>query len=204
MFSNWDANLLGGDKVLLPNGQNIEDYVAPYDIPKKFVYYLAGYDYENRPVWVAELGKWPVKEVLEEKHVVEFDWHLKQMLHRFFKSVRDRSTEENGVDEIVCIIDFADQKLDQIAHIPAARYALHFVPFAKDTLNKYVGQVFVLNTNFAAQTFLNLLQPLFGGVFGKIAVYGNNKAQWIPKLLRTIPSKSLPEWYGGTKEYAPV
>ncbi|CAG7837774.1 unnamed protein product, partial [Allacma fusca] len=51
LISEVGTDLLGSteEKVLLPNGQNIEDYVAPFNISNKIVYYHAGFDLEGRP-----------------------------------------------------------------------------------------------------------------------------------------------------------
>ncbi|CAG7717655.1 unnamed protein product, partial [Allacma fusca] len=35
------------------------------EMEKLFPYYLAGYDYEDRPIWVAEIGKYNIRSVVE-------------------------------------------------------------------------------------------------------------------------------------------
>ncbi|CAG7631910.1 unnamed protein product [Allacma fusca] len=204
VYSQVNLTLLGNDSVFLPNGQNLADWAPPEDFQTRFVYYLAGYDEDNRPIWIAELGRWNIKKVIEDGYIKEFDLFVKQLAHLAIKSIYERSSDDFPVDEAICVLDFADLKMEQLRHQPTVRYVLGLANEFQSVANKYLGEAIVINTNFAAETLMNLVKPILGGLFERITVYGNNKSQWIPKLLRKLPRKYVPEWYGGSKDFKPL
>ena len=64
--------------------------------------------------------------------------------------------------------------------------------------------VIIISVNYFAQTVVNALRPVMGQLLEKVETYGSNKESWMPRLGRIMPSKSLPEWYGGDKDFKPV
>ncbi|CAG7703142.1 unnamed protein product, partial [Allacma fusca] len=42
-----------------------EAFKPPEFLAHRFPYYLAGYDYEDRPVWVGELGKYKMDDLID-------------------------------------------------------------------------------------------------------------------------------------------
>ncbi|CAG7829102.1 unnamed protein product, partial [Allacma fusca] len=99
-------------------GIALENYKAPDGIPKRYVYYLAGYDHEDRPIWIIEGGKWNVMEGVLKGQNKEIEIYFMQMVQRFRDSLSDRSTADNPVTQLVFLLDFADFDFAQIRHIP--------------------------------------------------------------------------------------
>ena len=58
--------------------------------------------------------------------------------------------------------------------------------------------------NFLFQTVFRLMQPLLGPDVSKVEVFGNNRENWLPALLKAFPKNEMPEYYGGEKGNKPV
>ena len=58
--------------------------------------------------------------------------------------------------------------------------------------------------NYVTETLINIVKPVLGSLFARAEIYGNNRAQWLPRVLRHFPRESLPEWYGGYKNFTPI
>ncbi|CAG7734163.1 unnamed protein product, partial [Allacma fusca] len=43
---------------------NTTSWDPPAELKKSFPYYHAGYDYDKRPVWIAEIGKFDFREIV--------------------------------------------------------------------------------------------------------------------------------------------
>ncbi|CAG7631921.1 unnamed protein product [Allacma fusca] len=203
-FGKMDWTLLGEENVTLPNGENIEEYEAPYGIPQRFPYYLAGVDEEKRPLWISEWGKWNLKEAVEENQLREFGFYFLQLSHRVIKSIYGRSTSDLPITRVSCILDFGDLNVEQVVHVPTVTYVLTAARLYREIIEKRLGEATVINANYPAVTLINLLRPVLGGLLNRVTVHGTNKSRWLPKLLRKIPPSSIPEWYGGTKEFKPI
>ena len=73
-----------------------------------------------------------------------------------------------------------------------------------ETLCKCLTIFFMIFTaNFVAERFVNLIRPVLGGIMQRVEVFGTQKSQWMPKILRNLPKDQLPDWYGGEEGYKP-
>ncbi|CAG7821071.1 unnamed protein product, partial [Allacma fusca] len=104
----------------------------------------------------------------------------------------------------VLIMDWDQFSLKQLIHGPTTKFILkHFALF--QTLQDKMVYGFFVNVNAVASQMLNLARPIIGSIMERVEIYGTQKDQWIPKLLRKIPRDQLPAWYGGNKEdFKPV
>ncbi|CAG7819812.1 unnamed protein product, partial [Allacma fusca] len=78
------------DNDLLPNGQGLGEYELPFNMSSKFVYYLAGYDFDDQPIWIIEAGNWNILEPLNNGRAKELDIYFKQFAFRALREIRKR------------------------------------------------------------------------------------------------------------------
>ncbi|CAG7718325.1 unnamed protein product [Allacma fusca] len=192
------------DNVLLSNGEDIESWVAPSDISNKFVYYLAGYDEERRPIWVAETGNWFIKDIVQQGHTKDFDLYLQQLAYRIIKSMADISTPEDPVEEVVALLDFNNLAFEQLRHRPTVSYVLDLARDFRPVINKYLGDSVIINANYATEVVLNLIRPVLGSIFERLTIFGNSKQRWSPFIVRKFMPENLPRWYGGNTNFKPL
>jgi len=170
------------------------------------VYYLAGHDYESRPVWIAEPGKWDWKRIVEggDEFVDAFTKYIRQLALRNLQSWRNASIEDETIENCMAVVDMSDLPLAQVLSVDALTFFLRLNYQFKNMIARNFGYVMAINTNAVAATVINAIRPILGEVFERIEVYGTNKDKWQPELFKRIPRSELPTWYGGDKEYKPL
>ncbi|CAG7698269.1 unnamed protein product [Allacma fusca] len=184
---------------------DLEKWEEPEELTKNLVYYLSGFDFENRPVWVVEFGKWDLRSILERGEIWDklFDKYVDKFLWRLWKSLPIKATPEKPVKECVVIFDMEGYDLQQM-NSPAA---LGFIIKKLRTVTAAIpitSGAYIINANFLAKNLLNLLRPVLGKEFSRVEIYGANSKSYRRVLLRNIPQNQLPESYGGSKGSKPV
>ncbi|CAG7724492.1 unnamed protein product [Allacma fusca] len=189
--------------------KTLDKWVPPKNISKLFPYYISGFDFDSRPFFVVEIGKWPFRDFIEKgKDLEVLDKYVQQMFYRFEYGgkIYSRPGEENQSDESAGILDWEGFSLVDYAHSPTLKFLLkHFASFQKIQDSHAYG--LWINVNAVARSFINLATPVLGNVLERIEIYGTQKSRWIPKVLRRIDKDEIPSWYGGTKdskEFQPV
>ncbi|CAG7817725.1 unnamed protein product, partial [Allacma fusca] len=100
--------------------RNDDSWIAPKELQEEFPYYLSGYDYEDQPVWIMEVGKFNLRKYIErgpegEKNVTTY---LFQAVHRVFKSMLDKDTPEREIRGAFIIGDCDGLEIIQTMHLP--------------------------------------------------------------------------------------
>ncbi|CAG7819742.1 unnamed protein product [Allacma fusca] len=168
---------------------------APLDIRTNYPYYLSGFDAENRPIWIAELGKWNLRKVVEAggETFKNFDKYVQQSRIRITKSRALKSTPGHIVTEAVFLLDLDELKLSQIASVPTVSYILNLARQYRKLLTEHTGVAVVVNANFVAESLVNIVRPVFGAILERTEIYGTNRARWLPHVLRHFPKDQIPE-----------
>ena len=171
---------------------------------KNIPYYLAGHDYDGRPVWVMEFGKYDIRGHVTggEEQAKRLDKYSDQLIWNILQSADNTTDPENPTD-VVIIMDMDGYSLQQLGSTQAVSFVLKFLKQALAVFN-YIDAVYVINANFVANNLIQLVKPIFGPEFNKVEVFGTNGDKWLPVLLKKIPSDQLPSWYGGSKDFRPV
>jgi len=175
---------------------DLETWEAPDDIKRRYPYYQAGFDNENRPVWVNEFGKWDIKRLVESGETAVFDKYTDQFLYRVQKSISIRSTPDDPVTSWVYIFDMEEYPLSQLNSLRTVSY---IVTLARkvELAARNMEYGFILNLNFLGEQLIRVLRPVLGTTLDRAEIAGTNKAKWMPLLLKSISKDQLPEWYGG-------
>ena len=59
--------------------------------------------------------------------------------------------------------------------------------------------------NFIAESLINMSRPFMGSILDKFELFGTRRDQWMPRLVKKLPSDQLPVSYGGSnKDFKPV
>ncbi|CAG7734744.1 unnamed protein product, partial [Allacma fusca] len=151
--------------------------------------------------WVLEFGKWDLQSEL--KKGPEARDAVDKYVDQAVLTVYNSTYSNDGVTPVTGIVDMEGYSLAQLSSVNTVEFEvlklrLIFICLAN------LHSAYIINTNFVAQSFLNLVKPLLGRHFEKIEIYGTNKAIWMARILRTIPRNQIPSWYGGSEDFKPV
>ncbi|CAG7826571.1 unnamed protein product [Allacma fusca] len=190
-------------KHILESG--IPEWEPPKELSEALPCYLSGFDFENRPIWVVEFGKWDLRSFLEkgEKWEKLVDRYVDKWLWRLYDSTYIKATKELPVKDGALIVDFEGFNYRQYSS-PAAlgfflkkmRTVAHALPLTHDA--------FLINVNFVARNVVELLKPIIGRDFYRLQIFGTNPRTYRPAILKVFPKDQIPEWYGGDKDFKPV
>ncbi|CAG7723444.1 unnamed protein product, partial [Allacma fusca] len=127
---------------------------APYELQRDYAYYLSGFDDENCPIWVAEMGKWDTRKSVESGPLREkqFQKYVLQFLKRCQESVQLRSTPENPVKEFSIIVDMAGYNARQTATLPALSMALWMARQFEQAFKDSMKLGYIVNGNYVFTT----------------------------------------------------
>ncbi|CAG7718065.1 unnamed protein product [Allacma fusca] len=183
---------------------------APLELEQKFPFYQAGYDTENRPVWVFEIGKYDYKgqvakgpEGIEEleKYLYRNTLIMLEVGHR--QAERNKGASIKGISQALAIFDYDKFKLIDFIR-PSTIAAFQEVLYTHShLLNAVWSKVLMINLPFPPDLIKTVTFPILGPLVKKLKVYGR-RCQWEPVLKRLIPNDSLPTWYGGSKDFKPI
>ncbi|CAG7835790.1 unnamed protein product [Allacma fusca] len=186
---------------------DLDNWKAPEELRRSFIYYWSGIDEDCRPIWIGQLGQWNVQKVIDEglESKKTLRKYIDQMVHNVMKTLKSNySGCENVNEEITGIIDLEGFNWHQMSSAQTIVFILstfkEFIP----VVFKHVESVFVVNTNYMAKALLNLIRPLLGSFMERVEIFGTHKQHWLPHLLKRFPRNELPEWYGGDKNFAPI
>ncbi|CAG7826569.1 unnamed protein product, partial [Allacma fusca] len=136
---------------------DLETWEPLPELSKAFPYYLSGFDSENRPIWVVEVGKWDIRTILErgEKWEKLFDKFMDKWLWRVINSTKTKATEDSPVTELDLIIDADGMDYRQLSSPKAVGYALKKLRTLAQALPMAHG-MYIVNANFVAKNAINL------------------------------------------------
>ncbi|CAG7733279.1 unnamed protein product [Allacma fusca] len=181
------------------------EWKSPEELEKICPYYLSGFDEENRPIWVIEMGVWPTRDILAKGPEWEsiYGKYADQFLKRVFDSVMLRSTPANPVREFNVIIDVDNYNIKYLGSAKAVSHTTE--KFKLLTIaSKFSHASFIVNMNYFGEVVLNLMRPILGKALEKVEIYGTNSNAWIPKMLKILPQNQLSAKYGGNKDFKPI
>ncbi|CAG7719173.1 unnamed protein product [Allacma fusca] len=199
---------VAGEAKIGTQGKNIslDTWISPREISSKFPYYISGFDNENRPIFVIEMGKWDLRTTIEAggKDLEDLELHILQLFYRMEQAGKYfRNGEEQGAEDVAIITDWEDYSLLQLASSPTVQFFLkHMAGFQR--IQEQISYGFFVNANSVASTLINLARPIMGSVMERIEVHGTQKSRWIPRLLRKFRTSQIPPWYGGQEKFSPI
>ncbi|CAG7786330.1 unnamed protein product [Allacma fusca] len=165
---------------------------SPEELVRICPFYLSGFDEEERPIWVIEMGVWPTRDILEKGPEWEkaYSKYTNQILNRIFDSFKIRSTTENPVTEFNLIVDLDNFKIRYFQSIKAVSFTTEKFKLLTSAAT-FAHAAFVVNTNFFSEIVLNLMRPVLGKALERVEVFGSNSKTWIPKMLKMLPQNQL-------------
>ncbi|CAG7831926.1 unnamed protein product [Allacma fusca] len=136
---------------------DLDKWEPPVEFSQMFPYYLSGFDYENRPIWVVEVGKWDLRSVIERGPEWEklFDTYADKILWEFWNSTNIKTTLEFPVKDGVLIVDFDGLDRNQLQSPGAVAYFFKKLRVVVSALPLAHG-VYIVNANFIARNVINL------------------------------------------------
>ncbi|CAG7786697.1 unnamed protein product, partial [Allacma fusca] len=183
----------------------LQEWQPPEELLRECPYYLSGFDEENRPIWILEMGGWPTRDILARGREWEEAYYnyMDKMIQNMYNSVTLRATPENPVTGANIIIDVDKYTIKHFSSVKAVKFVTTKFQLL-GAAAKFGHVVWVVNANAFAQVVLNFLRPILGSALERVEVFGTNKNSWIPRLLKELPKDQLPEKYGGRKDFKPV
>ncbi|CAG7830555.1 unnamed protein product, partial [Allacma fusca] len=167
---------------------------APEELENDYPYYLSGYDEDNSPIWISEMGKWDTRKSVESgpQREKNFKKYILQFLKRCSESVHSKSTSAIPVTEFNLIIDMAGYSVRQTATPNAIGMVLWMARQFEQAFGDNLKLGYIVNANFVFTSVWNLMKPILGANIYKIDVFGSNKDRWIPAILKTFPKSQIP------------
>ncbi|CAG7699507.1 unnamed protein product [Allacma fusca] len=189
----------------------IESYQSPPEVAKLFPYYLTGYDEEDRPIGVIDLGKWDARSWAKKGKEAwdDLERHAEKMLYILKAGVHAKNfTDESNVtrtvtDELGLIVDFDGFSVAQATNPKVVTFLTKFLGKLQ-LIQHRLSYAYFINVNAVASALVRLLRPALGSAFERIEVYGTRTSDWIPVLRRNLPADALPEKYGGKAGHKPL
>ncbi|CAG7639373.1 unnamed protein product [Allacma fusca] len=187
---------------------DLERWRAPNEIEDNFPYYLSGFDFENRPIWIVEFGKWDIATLLntgagDDASEQALSKHIDQGVWRAYNSTGMRATKGKPVKEVICIVDMDGYDRRQINSAKAVAFIIKKMRTIHGAL-QFAHDTFVLNASVAAHSLLSVLRPILGRGVEKIHLFGTNPDKFKPVLLKHIPNDQIAEGFGGVAGFQPV
>jgi hypothetical protein len=190
---------------------SIANWHAPPEIATKFPFYLSGYDNEDRPIGIIELGKWDARAWFKKgkEAWADLNRHAEKMLYILKSGIHARNTtDDNGdvvpvTDELGLIIDFDGLNVAQVTTPQVLQFMTKYLG-QLESLQHRISYAYFINVNAVASVIVRVLRPVLGSVFERIEVFGTQKKQWMPVLRRNLPEDQIPEKYGGKAGHKPL
>ncbi|CAG7726542.1 unnamed protein product [Allacma fusca] len=130
-----------------------------------------------------------------------FDKYVRKACLRM---VRSHAQKNKLGNQLVYLLDFEGLEFSQLASIPTVTYLLKLARDYRKLLEDHTAFILIVNANYVTETLVNLVRPIFGRLLEVLEIHGNNKAKWLPQVLKYFPKSQIPEWYGGSPGYKPV
>lgn len=186
--------------------EELLNWEAPLELQKEYPYYLSGFDDDDAPIWVAEMGIWDTRKNVENgpEREKNFRKYVLQFLKRCQESTKLRSTPDNPVKEFNIIVDMAGYSIRQAGNPATIGLTLWMARQYEQAFRESMKLGIIINGNYIFTTIWQLMRPILGANVYKIDVFGSNSERFIPRLLKVFPKDQLPSWYGGTKDHKPV
>ncbi|CAG7732762.1 unnamed protein product, partial [Allacma fusca] len=178
----------------------------PDHLVKHFPYYHAGYDAEDRPVWMAEMGKFNVRREVElgEENLKILLKYAFNAVYRIIRTIHEKDTPKQEVRYASFLFDLDGFDLYQFGHAATMMFILRVFREYKEVIRELLGYCMLVNANHFAQLTINLVRPILGPVLERVDVHGTNKGKWLPMVRRQFPEDIIPLWYGGTPKFKPI
>jgi len=173
----------------------------------KAVPIFPGWIYRRQPPRLGyELGKWNLKKIISAggEQLKNFDKYVDQMAYRMLESLKEKSTPDEKIVDILFLVDFDGLQLEQVAHLPSMTWLINLARNYRDLISKHLGGTTIVNANFVAENLVNILRPVFGNLLEKVEVFGTNRRKWLPHIIRKFDTSVLPEYYGGSASWKPL
>ncbi|CAG7733687.1 unnamed protein product, partial [Allacma fusca] len=102
-------------------------------------------------------------------------------------------SDPNAIPRILAIVDLEGFDYYQLGSPENLKFILQKFTFFAPAITKYVNVAYMVNTNFLAQTVINLLKPVLGEALSRFEVHGTNKVKWLSQLSQKLPNDQIPE-----------
>ncbi|CAG7817716.1 unnamed protein product, partial [Allacma fusca] len=151
--------------------------------------------------WICDVGKWNVRKHVEQGHdgKLALAKYLSQAVQNIRKSYNVNATGCGTSEQFVIIMDMDNFDYWQLLSAETVEFTLRMLGGLFPVLVRALHSGYIINTNAAAESLINIVKPIFGSILERVDVYGNYKSAWLPKLLKRLPRDQLPPKYGGSK-----
>ncbi|CAG7728970.1 unnamed protein product, partial [Allacma fusca] len=119
-----------------------------------------------------------------------------------------RDKPDKKIRQAVAVLDSEgfDVKLvyKMVGHLEFVELGIKMTSLYLDILTFSLGQLILINANYATKMALDFARPLWGELMGRVVALSGNKYRWKAELKRLLPEDAIPPWYGGSKDFKPL
>ncbi|CAL8080506.1 unnamed protein product [Orchesella dallaii] len=150
-----------------------------------------GPDKEGRPVYWVPIGRWHVRQFLEQGYRED----IQKMKYHILEYITGNTTKL-GQHQSVIIFGIEHLAYSQVLHLESMQ--LMFASF-RDLEQYYpetIKTMYIVNTPWFFPYVMNILRPLLSPrTSNKLKIYNGDKPTWLAALRTSIPDKSIPAEY---------
>ncbi|CAG7824165.1 unnamed protein product [Allacma fusca] len=181
----------------------LQTWDPPKYIQEGFQYKFAGYDKKNRPIWIAAVGKYSIKEVLKRGDADQLERYGLKALIWIIKSIVAKSPAENQSGTVVLIGNFEGYSMFQLLHPPTMAFRYKMAGKYKELMNSIFGVGIAVNMNRISAWLVNLFRPVLS-YLDRVEFFGSDESKWRPRLEEIFENAEIPSFDGNHRHFPPI
>jgi len=178
------------------------DEVLHCDLTKFYTFFpvwIQGVDKQLRPVSYRQFGKleiWNVLKLTSLDNLIRFHaWETEQALRLMYEA---RDQHEYNIETFLLVCDAEGWNLS-LATSDAFAFIKGMVVTDADHYPERLGTLLLINAPSALTFAWRIIQGFIDArTKEKIHIYGSNRSEWLPVLLKYVDVDKIPVQYGGT------
>jgi hypothetical protein len=170
-------------------------------LPELYPWRIEGHDKKGRPIVYWPAARWDARKVILAGQRDAFIRKHAQLVDTAMYAVLDaRKATGKDIREFDLILDLHGYNLRQHACLLCFPTYFEWTNNYERNYPQTFGNFYMINTPRIFQPLLELLRGIFTPHTRKaLKVYGPNKQEWVPELLKFIDEDVLIQQYGGKK-----
>jgi len=165
------------------------EWMPPKEIQEDFKFSCIGQDHEGYAVMYVPIGKWCIRDRIEQGLKDEAFQFRFSILEKFMKYV-----SETKQSQFVIVLDLKECTYRKVAHTLTIQLLVSSFRDFEANYPERLRAAYVINAPWVFPYVYAFVKPMLSGhTLSKVKIFDANVAQWKPALLERIPEHILPE-----------
>jgi len=165
--------------------------VDPY-FSSNFPFDVSGHDKEGRPLMILPMGKWDAKLAVDDGKIDQLVAYINFCFESVIKAIKASSASagrpaSHPHTQFTTIVDWDGYSFKQFTNIKAAQTVLKMGAVYEAHHPEILAHAFFINSTSVFQLLWGLMKKILAEkTVGKIQVYGTNRKEWEPAILKLV------------------